>query len=444
MDGPVWPVYPEIAASYGIEGDYCFKTAANDGNSEIIGLGEFVERSFSIYANLPPDTLVANKFDILGFGDTVFSQGKTKALREPAKANRDNTATGQSQPYASLGSHQFWRTAVASARMGEVDPVGPVRFRIDPEDKVASIGSCFAQHISGRLQDAGVKYHVTEAKTPEMGAEEAKRRSFGVFSARYGNVYTARQLVQLMGRAFGDFEPTEKAWRRPDGRLVDPFRPLIEPDGYETEQEVENSRSEHLAAVRRLFETLDVLVVTLGLTEAWRSKRDGAVFPVAPGVVAGELNLAAHEFINFGSDEIARDLAEVLRRMAGVNPRAKLILTVSPVPLVATCENRHVLVSNTVSKSALRVAADAVCRDNDRVQYFPSYEIINSSFSRGAYFAENLRSVTPRGVDHVMRLFFRHLCPRMANFNHSNSTDLLSGYDIVCDEERSIAGQPTR
>jgi hypothetical protein len=37
-----------------------------------------------------------------------------------------------------------------------------------------------------------------------------------------------------------------------------------------------------------------------------------------------------------------------------VNPKAKIIVTVSPVPLIATYVDRHVLVSNCYSKAALR------------------------------------------------------------------------------------------
>ncbi|MES2303044.1 MAG: GSCFA domain-containing protein, partial [Pseudomonadota bacterium] len=82
--------------------------------------------------------------------------------------------------------------------------------------------------------------------------------------------------------------------------------------------------------------------------------------------------------------------------------------TVSPVPLVATAENRHALVATTYSKSVLRVVAEEVARTDSRVEYFPSYEIITGSYSRGRYFESDLRSVTPEGVAHVMRVFMKH------------------------------------
>ena len=65
------------------------------------------------------------------------------------------------------------------------------------------------------------------------------------------------------------------------------------------------------------------------------------------------------------------------------------------------------LVATTYSKSVLRVAAEAVARSCDEVTYFPSYEIITGSFSRGAYFAEDGRSILD-GVAHVMRILMRH------------------------------------
>ena len=32
---------------------------------------------------------------------------------------------------------------------------------------------------------------------------------YGIYSARFGNIYTARQLLQLIQRAYGEFVPVE-------------------------------------------------------------------------------------------------------------------------------------------------------------------------------------------------------------------------------------------
>src|SRR5208337_4041953 len=86
----------------------------------------------------------------------------------------------------------------------------------------------------------------------------------------------------------------------------------------------------------------------------------------------------------------------------------RFILTVSPVPLIATMEDRSVLASTTYSKSVLRVAAEEIAGRYDEVAYFPSYEVITGNYTRSRYFDEGLRDVTEEGVSHVMRLFMKH------------------------------------
>jgi hypothetical protein len=85
-----------------------------------------------------------------------------------------------------------------------------------------------------------------------------------------------------------------------------------------------------------------------------------------------------------------------------------MILSVSPVPLIATAEPRHVLVSTVASKSVLRVACEKIVKACKGVTYFPSYEIVTGGFGKTSYFAEDCRSVTEDGVAHVMRVFMRH------------------------------------
>ena len=106
-------------------------------------------------------------------------------------------------PYSALPDASFWSRAVACGS-SVVDPVVEPGFLIARQDRVASIGSCFAQHISRALEKSGFHYLVTE-KSPLT--EAAKNENFGVFSARFGNIYTIRQLLQLFQRAYGLFVP---------------------------------------------------------------------------------------------------------------------------------------------------------------------------------------------------------------------------------------------
>jgi hypothetical protein len=204
------------------------------------------------------------------------------------------------------------------------------------------------------------------------------------------------------------FYPVEDIWQLPEGGFADPFRPAIQPGGFTCREELMADREQHLAAVKTMFETLDVFVFTLGLTEAWRCQADGAVLPVCPGVHGGEFSDERYEFVNFGFEQVMKDMKAFLQLLRSVNPSARVILTVSPVPLIATAEDRHVLVSTTYSKSLLRTVSEELNKQFDWVAYFPSFEIITGSYTRGRYFAEDLRSVTEEGVQHVMRLFLKH------------------------------------
>jgi GSCFA family len=259
--------------------------------------------------------------------------------------------------------------------------------------------------------------------------------------------------VQLFDRAYGRLTPIDQYWLQRDGALVDPFRPQVEPDGFTSEAALNADKASHFSAVREMFESLNVMVFTLGLTEAWRCRADGAVFPIAPGVTAGEMNLDRYEFVNFTVSDVVSDMQAFISRLLNVNPRAKMLLTVSPVPLIATYENRHVLVSTTHSKSVLRAAADEIARNNAMCDYFPSYEIITGNYNKGGYFESDLRSVKPEGVEHVMGLFLKYYSSEAEQSNATPKLNRLSDFDaeqvrenakmndLICDEE---ALDPTR
>lgn len=295
-------------------------------------------------------------------------------------------------PYLEQPDRAFWSRAVAR-HWTPADLVEGDRPLIAADSRIMSAGSCFAANIVPHLEAAG--YHYVRTET----APADDRYGYELYSAAYGNVYTARQWLQVLERAEGRFQPAEDRWV--DGEtIVDPFRPGLV-DRAESDEEFDAVTRSHLDRVMEAVATSDTFVFTLGLTEAWESTRDGAVFPACPGTIAGAFDADRHRFRNFGVGEIVADLVAAIDRMRAVTPGLKVVLTVSPVPLVATATGRHVAVASTHSKAVLRVAADEVCRARTNVVYFPAYEIVTAPWAEG-FWAADRRTVTPAAVETVV------------------------------------------
>ncbi len=345
-------------------------------------------------------------------------------------------------PYSSLPDHRFWRKAVTAVPPFALDPVVTTPFRIAREDKVATGGSCFAQEIAHSLQNSGFHYYLAEQPPAGLSPAEAERRNYAMYSCRYGNVYTTAQLLQLLDRAYGRFTPELDVWTRPeDGRFVDPFRPRIEPDGYATADEMRADREKHLAAVRHMIETMDVFVFTFGHTETWRHKKDGAILQLAPGVAGGVWDPDVFEFYNMSVSEVIRDFLAAVDKIRAVNPAARIVLSVSPVGIIATYENRHVIESNSAVKAILRAAADEIVRSRPDIAYFPSFDLATVSPNVIRFYRDDTRRITSFGIDQTMRIFFDHLTEKAATTSAVKplkldvAAELESAARVVCDEE---------
>ena len=308
-------------------------------------------------------------------------------------------------PYENLPPERFWRTGVVDQHPLTIEGLYSKRFDILKSDRIVTAGSCFAQHIAKRLRAQNYSVVDVEPSPPGLSDAEASTRGYGMYSARYGNIYTAAQMAQLVMEAFGRDEPSDRVWEK-NGRYYDAQRPNVEPGGFATVNEVLTHRAEHLRQVRRLLTSVDVFIFTFGLTEAWVETSSGTVFPTAPGTIAGVFDPQRYEFRNFTAAEAVRSFARVRSFLMRHNPGIRFLVTVSPVPLTATGTSVHVLQATTYSKSALRAACGELYAAYDNVDYFPSYEMIASPFSKGFFFEPNMRSVAKAGVDAVMRVFF--------------------------------------
>jgi hypothetical protein len=312
-------------------------------------------------------------------------------------------------PYKNLNKSSYWSKSINAVDYNLFNPIVNPKFKIsDSNVKIATAGSCFAQYISKYLNSCGINPYVVEDAS--MTTQNFKSKyQYGLFSARYGNIYSSTQLKQLFDRAFGNFTPLENFWIGNTCPFIDPFRQSIT-NGFQTIQELILDQNRHLSLVKDMFQELDVFIFTLGLTEVWKSKVDGSVYPSAPGVLGGTFDSEKYEFYNLSVSDVFNDLKYFSLELKNVNSNAKILLTVSPVPLVATATNNHVLSASIYSKSVLRVAAQMVVDEFDFVDYFPSYEIITGpqSILSGGFYEEDLRNIKAEGVDFVMDIFMRN------------------------------------
>lgn len=328
-------------------------------------------------------------------------------------------------PYSDKPERAFWRLSVGQRHYYDLEDVSrPVDFSLD--DKVATAGSCFAQHIGRHLRNAGANYLDLEPCPGFISEKDAKRFGYGIYSCRYGNIYTVRQLLQLAQEALGLRTPKDIVWGK-QGRYFDALRPSVDPAGHAVRDTVMNARRVHLVKVAEMLRTLDVFIFTLGLTETWMSQLDDTAYPTAAGTIAGSHKAEKYYFHNFTYPEIIQDLGEFWTLLRSINPAARMLLTVSPVPLAATATEDHVLVATTRSKSTLRAVAADFVDANDDVYYFPSFEIISAHPGRGMFFEPDLRNVNAAGVNLVMKHFFKSIGEERSVTEDAD--------DVICDEE---------
>ena len=308
-------------------------------------------------------------------------------------------------PYKSFPARAFWKRSVSTD--WDVESVFTGEQLIRAGDRVASAGSCFASNIVPYLEQAGFRYLRIVENISAFSKLAEDNFGYTKFSADYGNIYTVRQAAQLLKRALGRFRPVEDRWILEDNLIVDPFRPGLRYPA-SSEREFELLTAQHLRNVVEAFRAATVFIFTLGLTEAWLSTIDGAVFPACPGTIRGEFDPARHAFHNFTLAEVSSDLDEFIALAREINSSLRFVLTVSPVPLVATATGEHVLAATAYSKSVLRVAAGEAASRHVDVSYFPAYEIVTGPQAPENFFESDRREPSVSAIQQVMRAFLAH------------------------------------
>lgn len=256
------------------------------------------------------------------------------------------------------------------------------------------IGSCFARNIEEHLIYRGAEVLSKRVVSPKS---EWPARANGFL-----NKFTTHSMLQEL--RWLEAPPTDPAAHLSE--TTDGWRDLHLTPGLPASS-LERALERRAWLAEHYFPRIkqaDVVLMTLGLNEAWRDLRSGILLNAAPSLweVRRDPDRYALEITDVGQNIAA--LEEIRERLKRLNPDMKVVVTVSPVPMGATFSGNDVMVANNLSKSTLRAAVGAFEAVHDDVDYFPSYEIATLS-SRSFAYGPDCLHVADRIVSQIMEKF---------------------------------------
>ena len=244
--------------------------------------------------------------------------------------------------------------------------ISPSGMQIGYENRVLTLGSCFAAHIAARL--AGAKFRV--AANPS------------------GILFNPLSVAAAL-RSYTDPVPVTHEELGHDGEVWYHFGfhgDLSAPTAEEALQKMNAARQAGAEALR----TADRVILTFGT--AWVYERAGEA-------VANCHRRPAAEFSRrrLSVGEIVETFAELIE---GPLAGKQILLTVSPV--------RHIgdsLAGNAVSKATLRLAAEELTERFEYIEYFPAYEIVTDDLRDYRFYADDLVHPAPQAIAYVWEKF---------------------------------------
>ncbi|MEX0367373.1 MAG: GSCFA domain-containing protein [Ruegeria sp.] len=302
----------------------------------------------------------------------------------------------------------FWQSAVVDRTAHDIEELWIPRFRIDSDTRIATFGTGFSQHLGLALRARGFNWIDAEPAPAALSDAFCRRFGYRTQSCRLGTFNTISMFNQWLSWADGSTRPPAEMWEH-QGRFYDPYRPLIEPDGFASQEEGLQSRAATLQAFSEVITTAEVLMLTVSSIEAWISGRYGWEVPLYPDVLPGFGNAADCNLRAFHFEGCRRHMADVTDRLRQINPGLRVLLALSPEPLPVTARRRNVLTANTYSKAVLRAVASQMVEKRGFVDYVPLYELVNHPGARGTFFEPDLRRVSPSGMEMAINYFFRAL-----------------------------------
>lgn len=281
------------------------------------------------------------------------------------------------------------------------------KFPLDRSRGIFAIGSCFARHIELYLHTRGFR-------VASYAEEDFAEFELGLASAHHRDGTIKYNVFSMCNELRWALDPQTPF----DERGIIAISDARHYDPHGVTGIFRTRDPEQISAIRRILGRVfaritecGVVIVTLGLTEAWYDHQLELYLNVTPPL---EVVLREPDRFSFRITDYGQNLA-ALEEFYGMvkhwcQPDVKIIVSVSPVPLQATFSARDIVLATCAAKSTLRAVAEEWANLHDDVDYYPSYEMVIYS-NKQKVFEEDGIHINRELVAQVTELFLGSYYP---------------------------------
>ncbi|HET8854414.1 MAG TPA: GSCFA domain-containing protein [Salinimicrobium sp.] len=240
--------------------------------------------------------------------------------------------------------------------------------KIDYNSRILLLGSCFVENIAKKLQ-----YY-----------------KFNCLENPFGILFHPGAIARLLKRLESKEAFTEADLFHSDGRWHT-FAAHSRMSGADMEKVLTDLNSA-LNETAAYLESASHIIITLGSAWGYRERSSG-------NIVA---NCHKQPGNNFTKEltEVNDELHSIAKIIKSINPKTRLIFTVSPV--------RHLkdgFIGNQRSKAQLITAVHQLISHEESIAYFPSYEIVMDELRDYRFFKEDMIHPNETAINYIWERF---------------------------------------
>lgn len=246
-----------------------------------------------------------------------------------------------------------------------------VQDRVDYDSRICMLGSCFAENIGQRL-----KYYRFRTELNPCGI-----------------VYNPMSVANVLKLMLAKYRFTERDLLYNADKWVSLYHhgSFSAP----TKELCLEHINERLGQAADGFEKTDLLLMTFGTAWVYRYKERGMIVANCHRFPAGDF-----ERFCLTPEEIVDVYRPLIRQLREVNPKLRIVFTVSPIRHWK--DGAH---GNQLSKAVLLLAIDRLVREFPDVYYFPAYEIVMDELRDYRFYGEDMLHISSLTVEYIWEKF---------------------------------------